>query len=140
MPRKKKAAAPAPGRAHDQAVDNAAGQAAQPLDKAGAVREALAAGIRSRQDILAHVRRKYGMEVSPNYVSRVTSKSKRGKAGKKPTPAAPQGTAAQPAARAPARNGGGLTPQDLVALAELAAKAGGVKRLRDFLEALKRVR
>src|SRR5262245_5909550 len=138
MPRKKKEAGPAPRQTPDQPADGG-GQAAQPLDKAGAVREALAAGIRSRQDILAHLRQKYGMEVSPNYVSRVTSKSKRGKAGKKPTPATPQEAAAQPAARAPARNGGGLTPQDLVALAELAAKAGGVETLQDFLEALKRV-
>ena len=50
MPRKKKETAPAP----DQTSDNASGQIAQqPVDKAAAVREALAAGIASRPDILA---------------------------------------------------------------------------------------
>jgi hypothetical protein len=135
MPGKKKEAAAAPGQAHDQAADNGAGQAAQrPPDKAGAVREALAAGVRSRQDIIAHVRNQYGMEISPNYVSRVTSKARKGKASQKRTPAA------RPAAKAPARDGGGLTPQDLVALADLAERAGGVEMLRDLLDALKRVR
>src|SRR5262245_7942745 len=93
MPRKKKETTPAP----DQTPDNGAGQAAQPPDKAAAVREALAAGMASRPDILAFVRQKYGMEISPNYVSVVTSKA-RAKAKRT--------TATQPAAKEPMQNGG----------------------------------
>src|SRR5207247_1253630 len=134
MPRKKKGAAAAPQRAHDQTASNGAGQAGQrPPDKAGAVREALAAGIRSRQHIIAHLRDKYGMDVSPNYVSVVTSKTRKGRAGRELTSAAPQ-QVARPAGTARARDGGGLTPVDLVALAQLAQRAGGVERLQDFLE------
>jgi hypothetical protein len=44
------------------------------------------------------------------------------------------------ATKVPARNGGGLSPQDLAELLSLASRLGGVEKLEEYVTALKQVR
>jgi len=111
-------------------------------EKTHAVKEALKAGIESPKAIADHLRQQ-GIEITPAHVSAI--KGKLGRAGEvKPTKkqvAVPQQKQAAPAlSKTLARNGAGLSPEDLVALANLAERAGGFERLQEFLSALKGIR
>jgi hypothetical protein len=116
---------------------NGTGQAATPKNNTEAVKLAIAGGLTSPTEIVAHVKERYGLDVTPNHVSMIKGnlkkRKKKGKPGRKPREAAP--VSVPPAA--PSR---GLTPEDLTALAVLAEKAGGVDQLQEFLSALKKIR
>src|SRR4051812_47443412 len=53
-----------------------------PRDKTQAVKLALRAGVKSPTEIAEHVKIKYGMEITPNYVSVIKGKMKRRKKAK----------------------------------------------------------
>jgi hypothetical protein len=108
----------------------------QPADKAQAVRQALKEGLTSPTEIAKHIQAVYGMSITPNYVS-VIKGQERGKGGKgKKKRAQAQAQEKTSTAKATGAGKSGLSPQDLVTLAGLAEKAGGVKKLQDFLSAL----
>ena len=114
---------------------NGTGQAATPKNKTEAVKLAIAGGLTSPTEIVAHVKERYGLDVTPNHVSMIkgTLKKRKGKPGRKSRQAAPRSAAPV----APTR---GLTPEDLTALAALAEKAGGVDQLQEWLSVLKKIR
>jgi hypothetical protein len=121
------------------------GQAKATPSKKEAVAEALAQGIDSPMEIAEHVTKTYGLEITTNYVSVIKGELKKKKKakGRKPgrPPRAAKATAQQPTAKpVPAAKEGGLTPQDLRALTELASRAGGFGRLREFIDVLGDVR
>jgi hypothetical protein len=122
-------------RKRTTSADTGTGQAATPKNKTEAVKLAIAGGLTSPSEIVAHVKERYGLDVTPNHVSMIKGslKKRKGKPGRKPRQAAP----ASAAPTAPAR---GLTPEDLTALASLAEKAGGVDQLVEFLSVLKKIR
>ncbi len=123
--------------------------AARRGDKTEAVKKALARGLTSPTEIAEHVRRKQGLTITPAHVTTIKGTLKR-KGGLPQRSAAresrqeePAGTSggeqpATPAASTPSP--GGLTPQDLASLADIAERAGGVDRLQEFLAVLKRIR
>jgi len=122
--------------AADNTQQAGGGEAQRPADKAHAVRAALKEGLTSPTKIAKHIQEKYGMSITPNYVSVIKgqTKGRRGKGKKKQARAQGQEKAAAPRALAAGKSG--LSPQDLVSLAGLAEKAGGVKKLQEFLGAL----
>ena len=112
-----------------------------------AVQEALDKGIQSPTEISDYVRQHHGLDVTPAHVSTIKGTLRRasgGKGGKggrpKRTATLPQPTAAPPVRSEPARNGSGLTPQDLTELLRLADRLGGVERLEEYVAALKQSR
>ena len=122
--------------------------AARRGDKTEAVKQALARGITSPTEIAEHIRREQGLEITPAHVTTIKGTLKR-KGGLTQPAAARQsgqeepgeGQGAPPTARPTATPPpGGLTPQDLGALAESAERAGGVDRVQEFLAVLKRIR
>src|SRR5262249_20048858 len=112
------------------------GAAEQPKDKTQAVKLALRDGIKSPTGIAEHVKATYGMDITPNYVSVIKGKMKRGKKGKGRAKKAEGQEKAAPRAT---MSKSGLTPEDIMDLAGLARKAGGYDKLRDFLTALNRI-
>jgi hypothetical protein len=114
------------------------GSATMPGDKTQAVKLALRDGLRSPTEIAKHVRSKYGMDITPNYVSVIKGKMKKSKKKGKAKHAA-EGEAKGTPGRPPASKTG-LSPQDLVDLAGLAKKAGGYEKLQEFLNALHRIK
>jgi hypothetical protein len=105
-----------------------------------AVKDCLDKGIESPSKIV-EVLKEQGIEVSPNYVSLIKGKFRKGKKrGRKPG----RKPAAQPAAMsiAPAKRStaAGLSPQDLASLADLSQRAGGAENLRAYLDVLTKVR
>ena len=59
------------------------GASGLPKDKTQAVKLALRDGVKSPTGIAAHVKTKYGMDITPNYVSVIKGKIKRGKKSKR---------------------------------------------------------
>ena len=122
--------------------------AARRGDKTEAVKEALAQGITSPTQIADHIRRRRGLEITPGHVTTIKGALKR--KGGLPQPSAarasrqeePAGTRGEQPAAAPTPTSapGGLTPQDLAALAAIAERAGGIDRLQEYLAVLKRIR
>ncbi len=128
----------------DDSSNQAATEATSP-SKREAVLQALANGITSPTEIAAHLKTAYGLDITTNYVSvikgelGVTKQRKGKKPGRKPS--AERQSAKQPASKpVPAAKEAGLTVQDLRLLAELASRAGGFGRLRDFIDVLGDVR
>ena len=121
-------------------VENALGKASP--SKKQAVKEALEMGIASPTKIAEHVKTTYGLDITTNYVSVIkgelgkTKKRKGRKPGRKPKTAAKQPVAKQLSAP----KEGGLTPQDLKLLSEMASRAGGFSQLREFIDVLSNVR
>ncbi|MBI1917423.1 MAG: hypothetical protein HYS12_22205 [Planctomycetes bacterium] len=115
------------------------GASGLPKDKTQAVKLALRDGIKSPTGIAEHVKTTYGMDITPNYVSVIKGKMKRGRKAKgKAKQAQAEGSEkAAPRAGAGKR---GLAPEDIVELAGLAHKAGGYDKLREFLTALNRIK
>jgi hypothetical protein len=117
------------------------GQSAPTPSKSDAVKEALANGMSSPTEIAAHLKTAYSLDITPAHVSTIKGnlkKSKKGK-GRKPgrKPRAEKQATEQPAAKpAPVAKVGGLTPQDLRTLTELASRVGGFSRLREFIDVL----
>jgi hypothetical protein len=95
----------------------------------------------SPTEIARHVKKEYGLKLTPKHVSTIKGNLK--KAGKKPgrkpgrKPAAAAQATSQPTKPSSSR-GGGLTTQDLAALIELAGRAGGFDVLQQYVEVLKR--
>jgi hypothetical protein len=128
-----------------QPAAGAGQQAAKPATKKEAVQLALAAGVSSPTEIAVYVKRTFNLDMTPEHVSTIKgilNRPKKG-AGKK------AGTARKKKAQQPAKQpqqppartrtappAAGLTAQDLILLAELAARAGGFERLRQFVAAL----
>jgi hypothetical protein len=113
--------------------------------KKQAVAEALAMGIESPTKIAERLKSVYSLDITPNYVSLIkgdlgkTKKRKGRKPGRKPK--VTQASTEQPARKtATTAKEGGLTPQDLRLLGELAGRAGGFGRLREFIDVLGNVR
>ena len=131
---------------HQNAGTGANGQGAgggseQPADKTQAVKAALRDGLKSPTEIANHVRTKYGMAITPNYVSVIKGKMKRSKKRKgkgKRSQAGGQALAAPAHAVTGAKRG--LSPEDIVELADLARKAGGYEKLQKFLNALNSIK
>jgi hypothetical protein len=129
----------------------AASEATVPATKKEAVRLALQAKVRSPTEIADYVRRIFGMEMTPAHVSTIKGQLKREKKGKKPSGNGRRKKQAKAAAAQPAPppskvkpatqvKVGGLLPEDLTALLAMAQRAGGIARLVEYLEVLKRVR
>jgi hypothetical protein len=110
----------------------------------------VAQGITSPKDIVDYVRRTQGLEISPSYASGLKNQllkeqgAAKRQTGRKPRQEAndeqegrPAPTPAAASAVSPAS---GLTPRDLAALGEIAQRVGGVDRLREFLDLLKKIR
>ena len=102
------------------------------------VRLALEQGMTSPTAIAEHLRQTHRVPITPAHVSTLKGDLKREKeqqqpAGEKPAPSAARTTPA-------AQRGSGLTPKDLLALADIAERAGGVNQLQAFLAAFKRMR
>jgi len=116
------------------------GASEQPKDKTQAVKLALRDGIKSPTEIAQHVKTSYGMDITPNYVSVIKGKMKRGRKGKKRTKQSQAEGSERAAPRGPGAGRSGLSPEDIVELAGLARKAGGYDKLREFLTALNRIR
>jgi hypothetical protein len=102
------------------------GQSASPPSKSDAVKQALSQGMNSPTEIAAHLKSAYGLDITTAHVSTIKGnlkKSKKGKgrkSGRKPR--AEKQATEQPAAKpAPVAKVGGLTPQDLRTLTELAS-------------------
>jgi hypothetical protein len=118
------------------------GQAKAAPTKKDAVKEALEMGISSPTKIAEHVKTTHGLDITANYVSVIKGelgKTKKRK-GRKPGRKA-KTTAGQPAAKpVSAPKEGGLSPQDLRLLSELASRVGGFDRLREFIDVLGNVR
>jgi hypothetical protein len=132
-------------RSDGSSNQRANGQSAPAPTKKEAVAAALAGGMTSPTEIAAHVNSAYGLDITTNYVSVIkgelgyTKKRKGRKPGRKPK--TEQAAATLPAARpAPAPKEGGLTPQDLRALNDMASRVGGFDRLREFVDVLSGVR
>jgi hypothetical protein len=136
---------PPPGEGQPPAEVGAGQQAAKPATKKEAVQLALAAGVSSPTEIAVYVKRTFNVDMTPEHVSTIKGILKRPKkgAGKKAGPGRKkkaQQSAEQPQ-QPPARTrtaspAAGPTAQDLILLAELAARAGGFERLRQFVAAL----
>jgi hypothetical protein len=108
-------------------------------NKVQAVKDCLDRGMESPSAI-ADTLKEQGIEITPAYVSLIKGKhgkKKKGKYGRKRATAATQPAA--PIKKA-TTNGAGLAPRDLVELAALADRAGGVERLKEYLEVLKTLR
>jgi hypothetical protein len=121
------------------------GQAKASPSKKEAVAEALALGIDSPTQIAERLKTIYGLEITTSYVSVIKGELKKKKKGKgrKPgrKPRAEKQATEQPVAKpAPVAKVGGLTPQDLRTLTELASRVGGYGRLREFIDVLGGVR
>ncbi len=114
------------------------GSATWPADKTQAVKLALRDGLRSPTEIANHVRTKYGMDITANYVSVIKGKMKKSKKKAKAKLSA-EGQEKGTPGRPPSGKTG-LSPQDLVDLAGLAKKAGGYEKLQEFLNALHRIK
>src|SRR5262249_5060020 len=114
------------------------GSATVPADKTQAVKLALRDGLKSPTAIANHVRTKYGMDITPNYVSVIKGEMKKSKKKGKAKHAA-EGESKRARVPPPASKTG-LSPQDLVDLADLAKKAGGYEKLQEFLNALHRIK
>jgi hypothetical protein len=124
----------------DDSSNLAATEATTPSKKE-AVKQALASGITSPMEIAAHLKSAYGLNITTNYVSVIkgelgkTKKRKGKKPGRKPK--AEKLPVNQPVAKpVPVAKESGLTAHDLRLLAELASKAGGFARLREFVDVL----
>jgi hypothetical protein len=116
--------------------------------KTEAVKEAIAQGMTSPTEIVAHVKSTYGLDVTPNHVSMIktalkrkgTTGRKRGRPKGSTKKAVAKEVAPAPAKAVSAAKGGSLTPQDLRLLTTLARQAGGIAQLRDYLDVLGNVR
>jgi hypothetical protein len=103
-------------------------------------------GVTSPTEISQYVKQHHGLDVTPAHVSTIKgtlrrAAGKKGKGGRpKRVEAAAQPATVAPVTKAPARNGGGLSPQDLTELLSLASRLGGVKKLEEYVAALKHVR
>ncbi len=129
----------------NQATTPEIGSSAPTPSNKEAVAEALALGISSPTQIAERLKTVYGLEITPNYVSMIKGdlKKKKKAKGRKPgrKPQAEKVTATPATITpVPAAKESGLTPQDLRALAELASRAGGFSRLREFIDVLDDVR
>jgi len=104
------------------------------------VKAAVAEGVTSPKKIVEYVREKTGLEISPSYASGLKTQLLRSR--RKPRQKAPATPVAHPAPQPTphAPQARGLTPEDLADLAEIAARAGGVGKLREFLDALGKIR
>jgi len=80
------------------------------------------------------------MDITPNYVSVIKGKMKRGRKAKRKAKQSQEEGAEKVASRGPGAGRGGLSPEDIVELAGLARKAGGYDKLREFLTALNRIK
>lgn len=109
-----------------------------PKDKTQAVKLALRDGVKSPTGIAEYVKEKYGMDITPNYVSVIKGKMKRGRKAKRKAKQSQAEGSEKAAPRAGDKRG--LSPEDIVELAGLARKAGGYEKLRDFLTALNRIK
>ena len=143
MARKKKGDSSEPATTETTPAGN--DQAKASPSKKEAVAEALALGIESPTQIAERLKTIYGLEITTGYVSVIKGELKKKKKGKgvKPgrKPRAEKYTTKEPAAKpAPAAKEGGLTPQDLRALTELASRVGSYGRLREFIDVLGNVR
>lgn len=106
----------------------------KPADKASAVRQALGTGLTSPTEVASYVLKKFGMEVTTNYVSVIKSQAKQSGSSLSKKPASPKPAPAKTVSSL------GLAPQDLAELADLVEKAGGVDRLEEYLEVIKRMK
>jgi hypothetical protein len=119
-------------------------QATRPATKKEAVQLALAAGVNSPIEIVAYVKRTFDVDMTPEHVSTIKGNLKREKQagakkagpGRKKKAQQPVEQPEHPARTKPTPAAAGLTAQDLILLAELAARAGGFERLRQFVDAL----
>jgi len=123
--------------------EGASQQSPKPATKQEAVRLALAAGVNSPTEIAAYVKRTFDIDITTAHVSNIKGILNRGKkGGKKAGPGRkkkaqqPVEQPEQPTRTKPTPAAAGLTAQDLILLAELAARAGGFERLREFVDAL----
>jgi hypothetical protein len=151
MGRKKMTLAATPSQPATQPADNTQGGAGKPGRKRGAktlaVKDAMDHGVTSPTEISQYVKQHHGLDVTPAHVSTIkgtlrrAAGAKKGKGGRpKRVEALTQPVAAPPTTKAPARNGGGLSPQDLTELLSLANRLGGVEKLEEYVAALKQVR
>jgi hypothetical protein len=148
MGRKKMTLGAAPGQPAPQPADNS--QAKTPGRKRGAktlaVKDAMDHGVTSPTEISQYVKQHHGLDVTPAHVSTIKgtlrrAAGKKGKGGRaKRVGALTQPVAAPSATKTPARNGGGLSLQDLTELLSLANRLGGVEKLEEYVAALKQVR
>ncbi len=151
MGRKKTTTAAAPDQTPTQAASNGADSAKRPGRKRGektlAVKDAMDHGVTSPTKISEYVKEHHDLDITPAHVSTIKgtlrrAAGKKGRKGGRPKRAealaAP--VAAPPPTKAPARNGGGLSPQDLTELLSLASRLGGVEKLEEYVAALKQVR
>jgi hypothetical protein len=142
MARKRKGDSSQP--ATTQATHTENDQAKASPSKTEAVEEALEQGMTSPTEIAAHLKTAYGLDITTNYVSMIkTTLKKKKPKSRKPErkPRVEKETAKEPAAKpAPVAKEGGLTPQDLRTLTDLASRVGGYDRLREFIDVLGDVR
>jgi hypothetical protein len=133
----------APGEG--QSAEAGAGQQARkPATKKEAVQLALAAGVSSPTEIAAYVKQTFDVDITPAHASNIKGILKRQKkAGGKKAGTARKKKAQQaveqpehPIRTKPTPPAAGLTAQDLILLADLAARVGGFERLRQFVDAL----
>jgi hypothetical protein len=110
-----------------------------PKDKTQAVKMALRAGVKSPMEIADYVKTRYGMDITPNYVSVIKGKMKRRRKARGKAEHAQEEGQEKASPRAGASKSG-LSPEDIVELAGLARKAGGYDKLREFLTALNRMK
>ena len=129
----------------NQATTPENGQSAPTPSRREAVREAIANGMSSPTEIAAHLKTAYGLDITTAHVSTIKTalKKKKKRKGRKPgrKAKAEKQAAKEPVAKpVPPAKEGGLTAQDLRLLTELASKAGGFSRLREFIDVLRDVR
>jgi hypothetical protein len=134
--RKKSRSEETPLRASAEETENGTPLIGKRGDKTEAVKRALAAGIEQPQAIVDHVKTTYGIDISLGYASGIKSNLKRAR-GKKRRGRKP--TAITEGAETRSQKKDGLAGEHLIALNALAEKAGGVDRLQEYLDVLKKL-
>lgn len=101
------------------------------LNKSELIRSHAASGITSAKEIASKMQAE-GIKVSMPQIYTILAKTRKApkRRGGRPKKVSPAATSA------PARNGTGISLQDLTTLAELAKRAGGVSQLRAFLDTM----
>jgi hypothetical protein len=102
------------------------------INKSQLMRDLIAQGVTSAKDIAARMQAQ-GLKVSMPQVYTTLARARKGsKPGRRGGRRGPRATASATAVS----NGAGISLQDLTTLAELAKRAGGVTKLRAFLDSL----
>jgi hypothetical protein len=116
--------------------------ATKPANKQDAVRLALEAGVTSPTQIGGYVKEHFGLEMTAAHASTAkgillrTRKVKKGKPGPRPGNKRAEQASPTPARTATPSTEAGLTPHDLRLLSEMARRAGGFQRLREYVDLL----